>query len=61
MPRVNLKRTANLLLLNTPFTQNFDYYFKNLPQDSNRTVMLIWCLKQVKDFTPKFPINGVFC
>ena len=35
MSRVNLKSTANLLHLNTPSTQNTDYYLKKLPQESN--------------------------
>ena len=34
---------------------------KKLSQDSNTTVMLIWCLKQVKDFIFRYPINGSFC
>ena len=34
---------------------------KKLPQDRNTTVMLIWCLKQVKYFILKFLINGSFC
>ena len=32
-----------------------------LPEDRNATVMLIWFLKQVKDFIFKFPINESFC
>ena len=38
-----------------------DKYLKKFPQDSNTTVMLIWCLKQVKDLILKFLVNGSFC
>ena len=34
---------------------------KKIPQGSNPTVMLIWCLKQVKDFLLKFLRNGSVC
>ena len=34
---------------------------KKLPQDSRTTVMLIWCLKQVKNFILEFLVNGSFC
>ena len=41
MSRINLKRTANLLHFNTPFTYNTDQYLKKLPQDSSAAFMLI--------------------
>ena len=34
---------------------------KKLSQDSNTIVMLIWFIKQVKDFILKFLTNGSFC
>ena len=34
---------------------------KKLSQERITTVMLIWCLKQVKYFTLKFLRNGSFC
>ena len=40
--------------LNTPFTRNTDWNWKKLPQNSNTAVMLIWCLKQVKDLSLNF-------
>ena len=33
---------------------------KKLPQGSNKTVMLTWCLKQIKDIIRKFSIKGSF-
>ena len=41
-------------------TLKTDHYWKKLPQNSSTAVMLIWCLKQVKDFILKFSINGSF-
>ena len=46
--------------VNTPFTQKTDYYWKKLPQDNNTTLLLMWCLKQLKDFILKFSISGTF-
>ena len=47
--------------LNIPCTQNTDSYLKKLPHESNTSVILIWCLKQVEDFILKFPINVSLC
>ena len=33
---------------------------KKLPQGSNKTVMLTWCLKKIKDIIRKFSIKGSF-
>ena len=34
--------------------------WKKIPQGNSTTVMLVWCLKQVKDFTFKFSKSGNF-
>ena len=44
----------------TPFIQKTDYSWKKLSQDNKKTVMLIGCLKQLKDFIFKFSISGSF-
>ena len=41
-------------------TQKIGYYWKELPQNFIAIVMLVRCLKQVKDFILQFSINGSF-
>ena len=46
--------------ISTPFTQKTDYYWKKLPNENNKTVMLIWCLEPRKSFILKFSISQSF-
>ena len=43
--------------INISFIQRTHFY---ITQNNNTTVVLIWGLKQLKDFTLKFSINGGF-
>ena len=45
-------------IFNIPLTQKTDYWWKKLPHDNVTTIMLIWCLKQVKEFIIKCSVSG---